>query len=306
MTPNIVRFLAVAIAAIGASGRATAHEFWLELSKWRPEIGDLVHVNLRVGEQFQGQPVVRDASRFRSFTLIDPEGEASDIVGLDGRDPAGVVRADEPGLHIAVYHGTQRFIEHEVEGFESYLMHDGLDSIIESRRRATAGQDGEVVRETYSRCCKALMIGGSGPHAGYDRAVGLPLEIIPVMDPFGNGVSAEADERPAPPVIQYSVRFHDKPIEGVLVVAVNDRSPNEKHASRTDERGHVHLPTTAGGRWLVSCVHMEDATGRVYRTESGEEAKADYESFWASLTFERAGAPSSATSEEGIEHPIDD
>lgn len=304
----IVSILTCASMMLAASA-ASAHEFWIEVANWRPQVSELVRVHIRVGEQFRGSPVVRDASRFHAFVCVDPQGARTDVVGLDGRDPAGVMRADSPGLHIVAYHGTHRLIEHEPGAFEDYLSHDGLDHLFRGSRETNDSQANESapIREVYSRCAKALVRAGGGASEGFDRVLGLPLEIVPAADPFkpiGSGAttttsSVEKGDPEKAPGHPFIVLFRGKPVADVLVVAVNEREPEKRFTGRTDSRGRVELPLAQGGVWLVSCVHMERAEGRALEVEvDGEPVQADFESFWASLTFSRVEEERAATTSE--------
>jgi uncharacterized GH25 family protein len=70
--------------------------------------------------------------------------------------------------------------------------------------------------------------------------------------------------------------FQGKPLAGALVVAIPRDGPEAKVAARSDARGRVRLRLPRGGDWLVKAVHMVPAP---------RETGADWESFWASLTF---------------------
>jgi uncharacterized GH25 family protein len=73
-----------------------------------------------------------------------------------------------------------------------------------------------------------------------------------------------------------SLTYQGQPLAGALVVALNRANPTEKLAVRSDKSGRVRLRLPRGGMWLIKAVHMIPA-----EPESG----ADWESFWASLTF---------------------
>jgi len=70
--------------------------------------------------------------------------------------------------------------------------------------------------------------------------------------------------------------FRGKPLAGVLVVAIN---PNETVQARTDAKGLVKLRLGRSGFWLIKAVHMDAAP---------PDAGVDWESWWASVTFELA------------------
>jgi uncharacterized GH25 family protein len=71
--------------------------------------------------------------------------------------------------------------------------------------------------------------------------------------------------------------YEGKLLAGALVVAMNRDEPEKPISSRTDRSGRVLLALPRGGVWLVKAVHMIPAPAA-----SG----ADWESLWASLTFE--------------------
>ena len=71
--------------------------------------------------------------------------------------------------------------------------------------------------------------------------------------------------------------FRGAPVEGVLIVAFNKADPSQRIKVRTDKDGLVAIHLPRAGVWLVKAVHMVAAARFV---------RADWESFWASLTFE--------------------
>lgn len=161
---------------------------------------------------------------------------------------AGVVRVTEPG--IIVYRSRGTVLELPREKFEQFVEEEGLQWL----RGRTNGR----WRESFSRCAKALL--GSSPL--FTRPVGLRLELIPEVDPT------------AAKTLPVRLEFEGRPVRGALVVALVD---DERIERRTDARGRVELPLAKHGKWLVKSVH-------VVRAPAG--SPADWESLWASLTFE--------------------
>ncbi len=148
-----------------------------------------------------------------------------------------------------IYRSRPNAITLEATKFESYLREEGLERIIDARaKRGEASKEGH---EIYSRCAKSLL--GSGT----DRPSGLVLEII-----------AESER-------SFLVRYRNAPLKGALVTALN---ANERLAARTDSKGRVKFTITKPGFWLIKTVHM---------IEAPPDSGADWESLWASLTFEK-------------------
>ena len=262
-----MRWRLISAASLLAALAATplrAHDFWIEPSSFRPPAPAQIQVALRVGQDFRGDPVPRDDRKIVRFVAVGPASEVS-IPGLPGTDPAGFARLEQPGLYVLAYRSSRSPIELEAEKFEKYLVDEGLERV--SKERARRGESGKPGREVYSRCAKALVVAGGGPFAGFDRALGLTLELVPARSPA-------IGEFPV------ALLYDGKPLAGALIVALNQADPAAKISARTDRKGRVVLKLPRAGVWLVKAVHMIPAPA---------DAGADWESLWASLTFEIGG-----------------
>ena len=286
LQPSLLRRLAGAalLLLVGglAAGPAHAHDFWIEPASFRPQPGERVPVRLRVGDHFPGDPVPRWPQRIERFAVTPgvpeaaSEGEAP-LPGVPETDPAGILTAGAPGLWVLVYDSNHASITLEGEAFERHLAEQGLERVSELRRQR--GESAAPATEIYSRCAKALVAVGGKAGPGYDRLVGLPLELVPERDPAALAPGKDSEELPL------RLLYEGKPLAGARVEARNPRaSPEitETVAGRTGADGRVTLRLASPGMWLVKAVHMVPAP-----TASG----ADWESFWASLTFEAGGEP---------------
>ncbi|MEP6919223.1 MAG: DUF4198 domain-containing protein, partial [Acidobacteriota bacterium] len=186
------------------------------------------------------------------------------IPGRDGGDPAGVFRADAAGLLIVGYQSRPTKIELPPEKFDQYLGEEGLDAVKALRlSRTVAG-----AREQFLRCAKSLVAAGTPVDADRDRALGFTLELVAERNPYATAIGQEFPVR---------LLYQGKPHPGALVVAINRLDPAVKLTARSDSQGRVVFRFTHGGEWLVKAVHMIPAKA---------DANVDWESFWASLTFE--------------------
>jgi len=70
--------------------------------------------------------------------------------------------------------------------------------------------------------------------------------------------------------------YEGKPLAGTLIMALQRGRPGAVSAVRSDSRGRATLKLDRPGLWLIKAVHMIPAPA---------DANADWESFWASLTF---------------------
>jgi uncharacterized GH25 family protein len=260
--------LASGLALLLAAAPLAAHDFWIVPSACTPAAGSPLALRLRVGPG-AGDPVPREPERIKRFALVGPGGEEP-VRGVAGTDPAGYARVAAAGLYLVAYASAPTRLDLPAEKFEEYLAQEGLERVSELRRRR--GQSATPSREVYSRCAKSLLaVGGGGAGSGYDRALGLDLELVPEKNPYALASGAELPVR---------LLFHGKPLAGAQVVAILKRQPEERVAARSDAAGRVRLPLAHGGFWLIKAVHMVP-------TAAGTEV--DWESFWASLTFELPG-----------------
>ena len=98
--------------------------------------------------------------------------------------------------------------------------------------------------------------------------LGFPVELVAKLNPYGLKAGDELPVR---------VLRQGEPLAGALVTAYPHGEPSRPVRGRSDEDGRVKLRLPRPGPWLIKTVHME-------RIEDGE--KADWQSWWASLTFE--------------------
>jgi uncharacterized GH25 family protein len=256
--------IASVVAALTLGGPILAHDFWVQPSSYWAKPDELVQVRLCVGHFDEPEPVVRNPARIERFAVIAPDRE-SDVPGQDGKDPAGLLRPAAEGLHILVYDSNHGRSELEAAKFESYLREEGLERIIAERsKRGEASKPGV---EIYSRCAKALVnVGGAA--AAPDRAVGLKLELVAGTNP---AALKPGDELPL------TLLLDGEPVEGVKVTLKDAKHAHGVSEGRTGKDGRVSLKMPEKGVVLVTAVHMIRAS---------EGSGADWESLWASLTYE--------------------
>jgi len=264
------RLLIVAFVIACCAAPLAAHDVWIEPSRFTPGLGELVGIRLRVGQDFLGDPLPRDAALVEHFVVEDAEGRRP-VVGRHGADPAGIVRVASPGMLVVGYRSRPSAVEQTGDKFHQYLEEEGLDSILALRARR--GDTG-AVREMFSRCAKSLLASGPVDRTQGDRPLGFTLELVAERNPFAMAPGQELPVR---------LTYENRPLAGTLVVAINRSRPSEKLTARSDRDGRVRFRLPRGGAWLIKAVHMIEAP-------AGTDA--DWVSYWASLTFEMAGAQS--------------
>lgn len=262
--------LSLAAIALLTNGAARAHDFWIEPAAFRTQVQARVPLRLYVGQDFKGDSLVYLPDLIERYAVAGPAGERA-IDAIAGDDPPGEFRPERAGLHIVLYRGRNSSVTFDTaEEFERYLDKEGLERVRDRddyRRRI----DRKPIRESFSRCAKALIaVGAAG--AGADRALGLRLELIAGKNPYARGDSGQ---------LPVQLLFEGKPLAGALLIAFNKADPLRKRRARSGPDGRASLAIDRPGIWLITAVHMIPAPRGM---------DAEWESVWASLSFERPAA----------------
>ena len=263
-----------------------AHQYWLTPSRYRVEAGETVELGAAVGTGFRGRAVawnpdrrVRLSARSKAALDLSREPASDERVWIR-------LRPIDAGGTMVAFESKFRPIELPAAEFGHYLRDEGLDEVLRARRN-TPDLPG---RERYRRCAKLWLTGDDASRA--TEPVGLPLEIVPLSAPgTGENLSVRvlADGSPTRGLL---VKAWNRPLQasGIPLDPEARDSVGVVWWGRTDERGTVTIPLRRAGEWLVSAVRMEP---------SSDPDEADWQSTWASLTFERresaAPAPSTAS-----------
>ena len=260
---NRIRRL-LSVVALWLPLSVAAHDFWIEPGNFRPAVGAKVPLRLLVGQDFAGAATVYLPETFERYDVTGPDGK-NPVVGVPGDDPAGHFTITRLGPYIVAYRSTLFTVTFDtLVEFGQYLEKEGLERV--KTLHTFGAPKGKIIRENYSRSVKSLVVAGKANAASPDRVLGLRLELVAEKNPYVTGR------------VPVRLLYEGKPLEGALVVAFNKAEPLKKLKARTDKDGRVQLEFMRPGTWLVTSVHMFPAPVK---------AGADWESVWASLTFER-------------------
>ena len=259
-----------------APGMAIAHQYWLAPSSYAVAAGRPVDLGAIAGTGFRGERkpwspplAVRFVARTAREVDLTRAASPGNLVW------ARFAPSDAGGAMIA-FQSTFTPIQLPPALFNAYLEEEGLTGPLTARHGAASQTPG---RERYRRCAKTWLTGADAGRA--TQAIGLPLEIVPLGIPGSD------------PVLRARVLWNGKPIAGALVkgwrAPITSSGEPQDGETRdsvavawrgvTDGQGAISIPAREAGEWLVSSVHMEP---------SADPHEADWESTWASLTFERS------------------
>jgi uncharacterized GH25 family protein len=255
------------VVSLEGASLSGAHEFWVEPSSFTPAVNEPVDIRLFIGAEGPPEEVIRSPEHMLRFEAL-ARARAAPIAGFVGDAPAGIHRFDRAGAATIVYVSHHSFLELPPERFEPYLEDEGLSDVVAERvRRNESVAPG---RESFARYAKSLVIVGQSEgasHAGFDDEVGLPVELVLETDP--------ATWRSEDSITLRAV-YDGLPLADQQVKLIHLVEHELRLVARTDADGRVRFRPPQSGPWLAAAVFMRRAP------EGGE---ADWESFWASLTF---------------------
>lgn len=282
----VLRFpLARLILILGAAApypwaTAFAHDFWIRPTTFTPMTDGEIAFSLEIGHVGESERYARNPDRIEEFIIAGPgaDGPERDVAGSPGADPAGVTVVLGDGVYVVGYRSNHATNTLPAEKFENYLGEEGLEDIAETR--ADAGDASKPGVEVYSRCAKSLIRAGhissqaTPDTAGAQRTLGFPVELIPIGDP----TAAKVGDR-----VTFRLLQDGQPYAGAKIEYSSEHEHNhaadhahEHEYARTCTDGLISFVVDHPGLWVVNGVVMEPAR---------EGLKADWESWWASITF---------------------
>jgi hypothetical protein len=245
---------------------ATAHDLWL-IPPEAAEPGKSVTFHANQGDAFPESDAAPDPAAFPRRWLRLPEGSEGELKAAGRENKSGLLRFEpaRPGIYVVAVETKPRLLTLPADRFNAYLVSDGLPHIYRLRaREKILDQPG---RERYSKSPKALVQVGKGGGGDPCRVLGLPLEIVPLRDPFGLRTGETLAVR---------VLFKGKSLpEANLGWQLPGDGDTARGTVRTDARGEALIPIARTGLMTIRLTHMTRPKAADY----------EWESFWTTLTF---------------------
>ncbi|MDQ3754311.1 MAG: DUF4198 domain-containing protein [Acidobacteriota bacterium] len=246
-----------------------AHDLFLKFDTYflRPDSSATVRL---LNGSFRGSEGAVRRDRMRDVSLLAPGG-MSHPAASDWRDEGNTslltVRTAGAGTYVVGVSILPREIALRGADFNEYLAHDGLpDTLAERRRNRQLNRD---VRERYSKHVRAVFQVGDVRTDDYRTPLGYPVEIIPQQNPYSLRVGQ---------TIEVLCTLDGQPIANQYVLAGRERAGrmSRQISARTDANGVARFRLHSTGKWFIKMIHMTPLT----------DAEVNYESKWATLTFE--------------------
>lgn len=250
------------------AGPSLAHEFWLDPEDFTLESGEELNVDIKVGQDFNGNIYGFNPESHFDYSLTDSAGKHA----IDGRlgDRPSVQQIPENDGLVVLNHfsSTLRVTYDEAGTFESFVTSKGLDWVLEQHRERGLPDVG--FGEGYTRFAKTLIAVDGGE--GRDAPTGMPFELIaranPYTDDMTNGLPVQ--------LLWNGRGLGDIQVD--IFRKVGD-TVTKTHVV-TDSNGRTIIPVESG-IYLINAVHMT-----IPSAEDIERTNAVWHSLWASMTFE--------------------
>lgn len=257
-----------AVLILGSCLLSSAHDLYLMPDSFEVPQGGAVSFSLYNGDAFPKATSRVFLDRLRNPKLHGKSAPALPEFTLDGTTRAfSTVNAATPGHLILTVETVVRTETMNGAEFLDYLKEENLTGVIDLREKT--GEAGKEARERYAKYAKTIVRVGAGD--GYfNQPTGLPIEFVPEKDPLAL--------KPGEP-LPVRLLFRGKPVPGIAVIASRSASGApaiDSPAGATDADGRISIPLQGPGLWRLHAIHMLRST----------DPSADWESFWATLTFE--------------------
>lgn len=245
-----------------------AHDLYLMPQSFVVKPGQQLRIVYQNGEGFPDAPAVTKPERLRNTQLLSKAGTVKfEKITAEEKYTTATVAIPGTGSMILTSNTAPNSIEFTAKEFEEYLAEEGLQHIIAWRKTNNEAQ--RKGSERYSKYAKSILQ-SSAADSYYKERTGLPIEIIPQRNPYSLKPGAS---------MMVQVLFKGAPAKDVAVESAYLEAGKAKIeiVGRTDAKGRVRVPIKAMGPHKLHALVMERCV---------EPKVADWESFWASLTFE--------------------
>ena len=284
---NSHRRVLVTLTLLGLAVVATAraHDMFLKLESFYLSPNSTAVVSLINGTFEESENAIARA-RMADVSIVGPNGVTHPSMSAwrdtavhhwsaDSVDTAVLSFETGPaGTYVLGVSTNPTVFTLSAQDFNDYLVHDGVTDVLADRE--STGKMGDEATERYSKHVKALVQVGDTRSTEFSYELGYGSEFIPLQNPYDLRVGdnlevrfVRAGQAVANQLVYASHEaFHGHDDEGEHTVAVS---------TRTNAQGVASIRLSDPGRWFIRTIHM---------VETASEADVDYESNWATLTFE--------------------
>jgi len=274
-SPSRARRVAPAAAAVtlllASATFAAAHDMFVKPTRFFAPENAEVRVRLLNGTFSKSENSIA-RNRLADASVLTPRGRIKlDTAewGVKGDTSTFHIHTRAAGTYVIGVSTKPAKIDLSADDFNLYLKDDGIPDVLEARQKA--GELNKPAKERYHKHVKALVQVGNDRSDLYATPMGYPAEIMPMVNPYTLQKGA---------TLRVKTLVDGKPA-GNQYVLYGGELPNnaggiEQKSTRSDAQGVASIPLSVAGVWYIKFINM----AKVARDS------VDYESKWATLTFE--------------------
>ena len=257
-------------ALVALASALAAHDLFIKLDTYFLAPGAAVRVPVLNGTFTKSENAI-ERRRIADLSLVTPAGRSAldtGAVSAQGDTTMLALRLGGTGTYVVGLSTRPSEISLSGNQFSEYLAEEAIRDVLDARTQA--GISADSAHERYAKHVKAVFQVGSARTGGFATPLGYPAEIVPVDNPYTLGPGG---------VLRVRGLVDGKPLAGLSVLAGGRTRRGARIRAqelRTDADGVAAVRLTARGRWYVKFVRMTPAAG----------GRGQYESHWATLTFE--------------------
>ena len=179
-----LRILYVFSFLIACFVQASAHEFWIEPTKYQLD-DNIINAHLRVGQEFQGMALMYNPQDFKTFKILSgSKNKKEKVKGILGDVPALNTKTKLEDLLIIYHETTDKFVNYKkFQKFKDFVSEKGYEQLIQTHLDKDFPQSNFI--ESYRRYAKSL-ITTSSASKGKDKKTGLLFEFVLDQNPYTN------------------------------------------------------------------------------------------------------------------------
>jgi uncharacterized GH25 family protein len=243
------------------------HDLWLVPQKFVIDPGQPLAIFANTGMDFPISLNAVKPERIKKYFLAGKSGKKEfTTFKIQEKTLTAVCVTQNPGTYVAAMSLHPKEIKLKAAEFNEYLLHDGLKNVYDLRKKEGILHKDAV--EHYSKYPKAIIQSGAETDNTPLNPANLELEIIPQTNPYR---LKQGDS------LTVMVLFRGTPlIDAELSWSFPGRGETFAGTTRTDIKGKATVPLQKAGPYVIRLTHMEWV----------KKPTHEWESYWASLTFE--------------------
>lgn len=261
-----IAFLLCALLALPAF----AHDLFLKPDSFFAKVNQKISISVMNGT-FQTSEGAVSFARLTDASVISPSGNRTKQKETDftkNETTAFINFAPtEVGNYVVGISTMWRENSLKAAEFNEYLTLEGIPDILENRKRDKELEiDG---RYRYSKYVKTILQVGNKQSDNYKTPLGYAVEMIPQANPYK---LKKGDS------IEIQCLKDGKPLVGQTVLTGRETGGKlaAEKSIRSDPNGIIKIKLDAAGKWYAKFINMVKI----------DDPKLNYESKWATLTFE--------------------